>query len=176
MNDPVYAAFLARQQKEAVALAAESDLVDVLPVGPPPCQRYILKFSCRGLVRTQDGVEEAEEFALGIYFPPDYLRHAEPARVITWLFPLNAFHPNIRNPFLCPGRLKPGTSLVELIYQCYEVITYQKVTMNEMNALNPEACVWARKNTARFPIDKRGLKRTTVRFRVKNDGSAKEAR
>jgi hypothetical protein len=176
MTDSVYTAFLARQQKEAMALAAASDLVGVFPVGPPPYQRYILRFSCRGLVRTDSGVEEAEQFTLGIYFPPDYIRHAVPGEVITWFFPLNVFHPNIRAPFLCPGKLKPGTSLVELIYQCFEIITYQKVTMNEKDALNRDACAWARKNIARFPIDKRGLKRTTAHFRVKSDAPTKEAR
>lgn len=176
MNDPVYTAFLACQQKEAMALAAASDLVDVFPVGLPPFQRYILRFKCRGLVRTENGVEEADRFDLGIYFPPDYIRHAVPGEVITWFFPLNVFHPNIRPPFLCPGKLKSGTTLVEIIYQCFEIITYQKVTMNEKDALNKNACAWARKNTARFPIDKRGLKRSTVRFRVKNDAQTKEAR
>jgi hypothetical protein len=171
MNDPVFTAFLGRQQEQAASLAAASDLVDVFPVGPVPCQRYILKFSCRGLIRGKNGVEEANRFDLGIYFPADYLRRAQPGEVITWFGPLEAFHPNIRPPFLCPGHLKPGTSLVDIIYQCFEIITYQKVTMHEKNALNWEACGWARKNTARFPIDKRGLKRNAIRFRVRDAAS-----
>ena len=96
--------------------------------------------------------------------------------MITWFWPLDAFHPNIRPPFLCPGRLKPGTSLVDIIYQCFEIITFQKVTMREMDALNRNACAWTRKNTARFPIDKRGLKRDAIRFRVRDPRPGEEAR
>jgi hypothetical protein len=61
-------------------------------------------------------------------------------------------------PLICVGRLKPGTWLVDLLYQCYEIITYQKVTMREDDALNPLACVWSREHQQRFPIDRRPLK------------------
>jgi hypothetical protein len=179
MNDPVFTAFLTRQHDEAAALAAASDLVDVVPIGSLPYQRHILRLSCRGLVHGEKGVEEAERFDVGIYFPADYLRRAQPGEVITWLWPVKVFHPNIMPPFLCPGRLKPGTSLVEIIYQVFEIVSWQKVTMTERNALNRDACVWARKNIGRFPIDTRGLKRDTVRFRVKDaprDTSREEAR
>ena len=51
-------------------------------------------------------------------------------------------------------------------YQLFEIITYKRVTMREDDALNPVACAWARRNTHRFPIDPRPLKRRTVEFRL----------
>ena len=55
--------------------------------------------------------------------------------------------------------MQPGTPLVDLIYQLYEIITYHNVEMRENNALNLEACSWARSNLDRFPIDRRPLRR-----------------
>ena len=46
---------------------------------------------------------------------------------------------------------------MDLLYQCYEVIGYSKVTMDD--SLNDEACRWARENQHRFPIEHRPLKR-----------------
>jgi hypothetical protein len=160
-NDRVYEAFLAAQRAEGEALAAASDLVTIEPVGSDS-DRYLVRFSCTGLVRTLTGdVAEARRFEVGIWFPPDYLRRAVPWEVLTWLGPRRVLHPNIsdRGPFICVGRLSPGTSLVDLVFQCYEIITYQKVTMREDDALNHWACVWARDNQHRFPIDRRPLKR-----------------
>jgi hypothetical protein len=166
MTDTIYTDFLVRQQKEALDLAESSDVVNILPVGPPPSRSYLVQFRCKGLVRSSEGVVECDVFEIGIQFPSDYLRHAQPAQVLTWLGPRHAFHPSIRFPFICPGRLTPGTTLTELLYQCFEIITYQKVTMREKDALNPAACGWARRNKQRFPIDSRPLKRRRLDLRI----------
>jgi hypothetical protein len=84
------------------------------------------------------------------------------------------FHPNISDklPFICVGKLAPNTPLVDILYQCFEIITYNKVTMREDDALNMQACVWARENQHRFPIDRRPLKRRTLDLNVQQtDGS-----
>jgi hypothetical protein len=161
MSDPVYQAFLARQFEEGMALAASSDLVELFPLEGNPPSRYIARFGCNGLVRAGNGqIREASRFEVGIWFPSDYLRRAEPWEVLTWLGPRHVFHPNISNrlPLICVGRLAPGTWLVDLLYQCFEIITCQKVTMREDDALNQAACSWARENQARFPVDPRPLK------------------
>ena len=44
--------------------------------------------------------------------------------------------------------------------QIHEIVTWQKVTMREDDALNHAACQWARANRARFPVDSRPLKRS----------------
>ena len=160
-RDPIYEAFLARQYEEGMALARASDLLELEPLGDfPPC-RYIARFSCTGLVRSRPGqVSETDRFEVGIWFPSDYLRRAEPWQVLTWLGPREVFHPNISNrlPLICVGKLKPGTWLVDLLYQCFEIISYQKVTMREDDALNAAACAWAREHQHRFPVDRRPLK------------------
>jgi len=160
-RDPVYEAFLARQYEEAMALAAGSDLLELEPLGEHPPDRYIARFRCTGLVRRPGGgVTEARHFEVGIWFPSDYLRRAEPWQVLTWLGPREVFHPNIsaRLPVICVGRLKPGTWLVDLLYQCFEIISYQKVTMREDDALNTAACAWTRQHLHRLPVDRRPLK------------------
>ena len=160
-RDPVFEAFLRRQYEEASALAASSDLLELFPLDGMPPSRYIARFHCRGLVRAPNSkVTETDRFEVGIWFPSDYLRRAEPWEVLTWLGPRHVFHPNISNrmPLICVGRLAPGTWLVDLLFQCFEIITYQKVTMREDDALNPAACAWAREHQGRFPVDPRPLK------------------
>ena len=168
-RDTVLEAFLARQYEEGMALATASDLLELEPIDGPPPQRYLARFRCKGLVRSPDGeIVETDRFEIGIWFPSDYLRWAEPWQVLTWLGPRQVFHPNIsdRLPAICVGRLVPGTPLVDLLYQCFEIITYNKVTMREDDALNHAACAWARDNRHRFPIDRRPLKRRALKLTV----------
>ena len=172
MTDAIMHAFLRRQAEDGLALASESDLVDVQPLGAPedgPTDRFIVRFHCRGLVQSADGaIAEADDFGVGVWFPEDYLRHGDPFQVLTWLHPSNVWHPNISNraPAICVGRLRPGTGLVDLVYQCWEIITWNKVTMREDDALNLAACEWARANLARLPVDTRPLKRRAIEFHV----------
>jgi hypothetical protein len=169
MQDKIFEAFLKRQNDEGMALAGSSDLLDLYPMGGDPPNRYIAQFHCKGLMRSKNGdIVEAERFEVGIWFPSDYLRRAEPFQVLTWLGPPGVFHPNIgeKAPFICVGKLKPNTPLTDILYQCFEIITYNKVTMREDDALNPDACVWARENQHKFPIDRRPLKRRTLDLRI----------
>ena len=165
MSDHIIRGFRRRQYEDGMALAAASDRLALLPLEGDPPERYIAEFSCTGLVRTTSGeILEANRFAVGIWFPDDYLRHADPFQVLTWLAPRNVWHPNIANqaPFVCPGRLVAGTALVDILYQLFEIITYNKVTPRENDALNREACMWARANQKRFPVDRRALKRRVI--------------
>jgi hypothetical protein len=165
MTDHILSGFLRRQYEEGMALAVDSDLLTLIPLEGDPPQRYIAEYRCTGLTRTSSGeIAEANRFAVGIWFPDDYLRHAEPFQVLTWLAPRNVWHPNISSqaPIVCPGRLVAATSLVEILWQIFEIITYNKVTMREDDALNREACGWARANLQHFPIDRRPLKRRAL--------------
>jgi hypothetical protein len=144
-----------------MALASESDLLTLAPVSWP-ADRYIAQFRCTGLVEEPTrAIAEWNCFEVGIWFPASYLRVADPFQVLTWLGPGNVWHPNIANdaPAICIGRLAPGTSLVDILYQVFEVITWNKVTMREDDALNRAACQWARRHRDRFPVDRRPLKR-----------------
>jgi hypothetical protein len=169
MNDPVYHAFLKRQYESGMALARASDVVNLIPLHGWPPDFYLAHFTCRGLVQTAPGqIREAESFAVGIRFPRDYLRQAVPKEVLSWVSPLDVFHPNILGwpPAICVGRLMRGTPLVDLLYQVFDLITWRKVTMREDDALNRAACEWARANRERFPVDSRPLKRHRLRLDV----------
>lgn len=165
MTDRILQAFLERQLAEGMALRAQSDLFDLMPIDPPAPTKYIVRFHSRGLVRAAGGeIVEANLFDVGIRFGPDHLRSVVPFELVTWLAPREAFHPNLRPPFLCIGRVAPGIGLVDLIYQIFEVIGYVKATMREDDALCHEACVWSRENQHRFPIETRPLKRRALRL------------
>jgi len=173
VNDKIIAAFLARQYEDGMALARDSDLLDLEPIGPPPVQRYVARFHCSGLCRTPAGdITETLGAAVGIYFPDDYLRRIDPYQILVWLGPPDAWHPNISNqaPLVCLGRLGPGTRLVEILYQLYEMITYQRYATHD--ALNHDAAAWARQNQDRFPVDARPLKRRSLRLKIETQPAA----
>jgi hypothetical protein len=166
--DRILSAFLERQRAEGLALAHESDLISLIPVSPTG-DRYVAEFRCTGLVEDAPGqVIDADHFQVGIWFPDTYLRQADPFRVLTWLGPRTAWHPNIWAPMsaICVGRLTPGTGLVDILYQVFEIVTWNKVTMREDDALNHAACQWARRHRERFPVDRRPLKRRALAARI----------
>jgi hypothetical protein len=118
--DPILGSFLERMQGDALELAEASDIVDVRPIDGPPPTRYLVDLLCRGLVREASGeIREADRFTVGLFFPPDYLRRVDPARIVTILAPLNIWHPNVLGPLICLGRIEPGTGIVDLLYQVY---------------------------------------------------------
>ncbi len=166
--DRVYERFLDRQREEGMALAQSSDLLDLrmAPAIPP---HFIAEFHCRGLVRDRDGeIGEACGFAVGIWFPPDYLRRADTFEMLR-IFTPGVFHPNVSAdlPLICVGRLAPGTPLVDILFQIFDMLTYQKFNPRENDALNKAACAWARQNQHRFPIDRRPLKRARLDLEVR---------
>ena len=162
MPDLVFNGFLERQREDGLALSDASDLLDLEPEPADPPARYLARLRCKGLVRSRAGeIETASFFLVGITFPSDYLRRAEPVEVLAWLGPRNVFHPNISGmpPMICAGPIAPGTSLVDLLHRVFEIVTYQRVTMREDDALNHAACVWAKQHQDRFPVDARPLRR-----------------
>ncbi len=161
--DHVFNRFLATQWEEGRALAARSSVLTLTPIGALPPDRYVARFDCRGLVRAPDGaIVEHEGFEVGIRFPPDYCRQANGLVVVTWLEPDDVFHPNVgpgpgARLFICIGDLAPGTPLLDIVLRVYELVTYQHVVMREDNALNRDACVWARAHQDQLPIDARTI-------------------
>lgn len=159
MNDRVLAGFLELQHSEGTALAAASDVLDLLPLGERPFNKYLARFTCQGLVRADDGnIVEAGRFVAGIWFQDDHLRKVDPPALVTLLDPPGVFHPNVRGPFVCLGRVGAGISLTSVCYQVFEILTYNRYQLAD--ALNPEAAGWARRNMSRFPVDRRPLKRS----------------
>lgn len=157
MNDRILKSFLDTQFREGMALAAASEILELRAETATPPQRYVARFNCRGLVMTSAGeIEEVDQFDVGIWMPDNYLRSAEQEQVVNILKPLSIWHPNAGGPFICLGRLSGGTSLVDILFQTFELLTYQKWAAHD--GLNPAACEWARNNQQRFPIDRRPLK------------------
>ena len=152
-----------------MALAAASDLLE-LTAHPFPPPSSMATFRCKRLVRLADGsIGEADYCQTGIWFPPDYLRRADPFEILRWFGPPNIWHPNISDtmPLICVGRLTPGMPLVDILYQIFEIITYNKYTPREDDSLNKACCSWARQNQHRFPVDSRPLKRRPLDLEVR---------
>jgi len=172
MNDKVFTSFLQRQHTEAQALSAKSDILRLAPVAGVPPQQYIAEFRCQGVVQDREGrVGVGGLFVVGILFPNDYLRRAATQEVLAWLAPANVLHPNILGPagVICIGRLEPGTGLVDILYQVFEIIVYRKFNPREHDSLNRLACSWARNNQGRFPTDSRPLKRPSPLAQSRTD-------
>ena len=159
MSHGVFEAFLAQQYVDGMRLAESSDLLFLTPVSGSPPDRYVADFRCIGLVKDDTGVHRADRFLVQIAFPETYMDEVDPASVLTLLAPGNVHHPNINGPWICPGHLHPGTPLVDVLWHLFEIITFHRVTTDEFNALNPEACAWARDHKDLLPLDPRPLRR-----------------
>jgi hypothetical protein len=166
-NDSVWQGFLDSQYRAGMALAADSDILKLRPVGGPGTDRYVAEYKCRGLVQDDAGkVVEFDRFAVGIWFPEDYLRRVDLSLVVTYLGPSpRPWHPNIRPPFLCL-HITPGTPLVAILHSCYELFTWRLMNTGD-EGLNHAAAQWARKqDPSWFPIDRRPLRRRRLRLEV----------
>jgi len=159
MKDPVLGSFLRAQLDRAVSLAAASDILRVSHDGSATPRRYVAQFSCTSLIKIagQEPRKTEAQFDFGICFPDDYLREPEPKQVVTVLRPWTVYHPNVAGPFICLGRLTGGTPIDDILFQIYEIISYQKWSAHD--GLNEEACEWARGHQDLFPLDRRPLKR-----------------
>jgi ubiquitin-protein ligase len=166
-SDAIYQRFLERQRVEGMALAEASDVLSlhIPPMAPP---HFVAEFLCKGLIRDSAGeIKEASRFQVGVWFPADYLRRADPFEMVR-LFTPGVWHPNVSQdlPLICTGRISPGTPLVDILFQIYDILTYQKYNPREDDSLNRAACSWARENQNLFPTDRRPLKRRSLNLEV----------
>jgi len=165
--DKILDLFLRKQYTEGLALAAASDVLELRPLceANAPPQRYLARFHCQGFVENRGQITKADRFDIGIYFPDQYLREANNFEVISWLWPQNVFHPNVKVPFVCLGEfLRPGTKLVEILFTMHAIITHHKWAAH--SPLNETAAQWTRANQSRLPADKRPLKRRALDLQI----------
>ena len=143
--DVVFQRFLENTASDAVDLQRTSDVVTLQALPPQPASRYVCEFRVPYLRRLPAGtvVLDPGPVACSIRFPCDYLRSGDTRlyiRVAAVLSP-DFIHPNVLHGVVCLGAaFAPGTPLRGLLWQLWEVITYQNCTVDERNAMNGEAC------------------------------------
>jgi hypothetical protein len=161
--DTILNSWLDRQHQEGMKLASESDVVTLHPGPGLSPQEYLARFDCPTLVQEDETIAQHTGFDALIRFPLDYLRCVpNPAIVVALLTPAGAYHPNVAPPLMCIGNIAPGTSLCELLCQIFDIMTFNKLTPNEHDALNSEACSWARNHMHLFPLTSRPLRRRDI--------------
>jgi len=166
--DKIFEGYLRKQEEQGIALAAASDVLKLIPLRCVDglAQHFIAQFDCHSFIEVQGQIKKADHFEVGIFFPNHYLREANAFEVLTWLSPSCVFHPNIRPPFICVGEqfLRPGTKLVEILYQLHAIIRFAKWAAH--SPLNESAAQWARNNQHLFPADRRPLKRRSLDLQI----------
>lgn len=165
--------FLRTQYALLEQLCNDSDIVKIVkaPARTGQSRRFQIFFRAKGMVRESDGrVHTADLAVIEVAIPEDYLVNFEGLRCITLCEPQNIFVPNANGPFLCTGHLAPGTPLVDLVYQLYEIYIGYNKNVNEADALNWDACQFARQNPHLYPTDRRPLKRRRVQVQI-NSGT-----
>ena len=171
--DKIYSRFLQKSYEQAKALEAESDILQIVDKKGDPPFAVLLQFSgIEHLIQNhQTGQVQmiSEPVLADGYFPADYLRNVDPdlyLKVVAILSP-DFFHPNVKMPFgwVCLGHdFLPGTTLGDLIFHLYDIISYQNTTVDERDAFNPAACRYLRQypevlnEMSRPPIRRRKLK------------------
>jgi hypothetical protein len=161
MQDPIFHSFLEAQYAEGMALAACSDLLNLVPAAGPAGapSRYRAEFYCRGLARVPGrGVVEHASWDVAIWFPGDYLRRSVHVSQVLSLGPMavEPWHPNLAYPFICL-ELTCGTGLIEILYGLFDLFSWNSYATDD--ALNSACAQWTRnQEPSRFPVDRRPLK------------------
>jgi hypothetical protein len=143
--DPILSAFLENTLREAGDIAEKSDVLNLVPLPPLPPSAYLCEFAVPYLRRLASGLVEVAPgpVQIVINFPDDYLRSTDPRlflKVASVLTP-DLIHPNLYGTAVCLGSaFAPGTPITALLWELFDIVSYQNVTLDERNALNPEAC------------------------------------
>ena len=133
-----------------------SDLIHVASTGSPP-DKYIITFSCYGLIWNQDtGLPaKSKHFQVEILLHAEYPKKRPGLRMLTPIF-----HPNFVNAGICTGYWTPATSLDNLCIQIGRMIQYRNYDLND--CLDTRARDWAAENAHLLPVDKRDFIRSAL--------------
>ncbi len=138
------------------SLRMECPFIDFTTYGDPP-ERYVVSFSCKGLIRKNNAPAFSVRHEVEIY-----LRNEYPTQKphLKWLTPI--FHPNITGSehmynagMVCPGKWVPSMSLRELCIKMAEMIQYKNY--DTVGSLDTNAAEWANQNKHNLPVDRRDL-------------------
>jgi len=142
-----------------------------------PPERYFVYFkNIKGLrlISNNDSEKKELEFInehkIEIYLHADYPRLKPQCFILS-----GSFHPNFRmaspNDICIGDYWASGETIVDIIYQIGEMITYQ--SYNVSSPLNGIAAKWAKENINLFPLDKINLRQGEIVINLldKNDPS-----
>ena len=155
MDDPILSGFLEDSLLKGYRLAKQSKNFALLPepLTYPPL-KYVLLFNDIEYLSYEPGhsIEKVKGTVhVIVKFPLDYLRSVDQNLYvkIAAVLEQDFFHPNVYSSIgtICLGRqFSPGTPLDSLTWHIFDIITYRNFTVNENDALNPQACRFMREN------------------------------
>jgi hypothetical protein len=155
--DPVITDFLCNCRDEINQRCQAPGLLEAHDLGISVPWLWRLDFRTRGLVKNQEGTLASNDHHLVVVrFLPDYLRRVNRFEVLHLLAPVNAFHPNLREGHICL-EVYPGEPLIEICEALHALFSWRLRQLNEMDALNRDACVWGRAHLDELPLDSRPL-------------------
>lgn len=135
----------------------------------PPERYFVFYKNIKGLrLMQEEGSENKElqivkEHKIEIYLHADYPRLKPQCNFLT-----GAFHPNFRmaspNDICIGDYWASGETLVDIIYQIGEMITFQ--TYNIASPLNGIAAKWAKENINMFPLDNVNLRQGEIEINL----------
>jgi hypothetical protein len=152
--DRIFQTFLENTASDASDLQARSDVVSLVPLPPLPPSRYSCTFHVPYLQRLPSGTVEIHPGPVhcAVVFPEDYLRSTDPHLFMRLAAVLSSgfLHPNVSTVGnVCLGvGFAPGTPIGALVWELFDIVTYRNCTLDERNALNPEACRFVREHQA----------------------------
>lgn len=164
--DDVMTDFLRNMRDEFVARCAQGGLLEYASLGLREPWLWRLTFHTRGLARGIDGaIRPVERHVVAVRFLPDYLRHLNKFQMLALMEPRDVFHPNLKPPAICLN-LYPGMTLLEIAESLHRLFAWQVRQLAEIDAFNPDACVWGRSHLDELPTDTRRLFGRAVNFQL----------
>ncbi len=148
---------LKEEYRRMVELKAKTDLIDfevveLVPNSPP--EKYIIKYSCRGITGLSSDKKPIYSFdhKISIYLWAEYPRQQPYIRAKTRIW-----HPNIRydSGEVCLNIWAASRTLDEICIMIGEMIQYNEYNLD--SPLDHNVAEWAKNNKSLFPIDDRPL-------------------
>jgi hypothetical protein len=154
-------------------LRDSSDFIDFTASGSPP-DRYVLRFTCRGLTwdSARNEPVESEDHKVQLDLHSEYPRRPPYVQMLTPIF-----HPNMLSPERGGGVCfnatiwSPQEKLNDFVLRLGHMIQYKNYWAEPTGPrfLDSAAASWARQNVDRLPIDSRDLIRDSSFVKVVTD-------
>jgi hypothetical protein len=124
--------------------------------------RAILQFDTQTLVKLPGkDVELVGPVVTGLRYHHSFQSQAPiPWEVVTILFPMPVYHPNVNdNGGLCLGKPPANVPMDLILHMTWAalVLNTRLVTTTDWRVFNPEAAAYVRGHADRFPLTERGL-------------------